>query len=294
MIYCQRHTFRSTCSIHATLTSCSSSLRMNSTSTSSHTFIVGLCDSSSSNTRASFPLYLTLYRLSLKREPDQVQLRRTTVAAITPLKPGGALRTSKSHEDLLTPFSSGTLDSQTPHPSLETSNSATKVWTPQPHHRALVLRHTLRDNSSREIGKESVRLSAILNDEELNGDIQIKVDSSPEADLKRLSRTLPLRGGSFTNGWPSRDPFQPAPSSSSSSSTTSSKSNVRGSESAGTPVTEFHHFPPPSAPPVVGRNPNESPSQWKRQHRKSYSVGAKWANFSCLVFIVRRCCCCCC
>ena len=183
-------------------------------------------------------------------------------------RPPTTLRTSKSHEDLLTPYSSGTRDS---HNHGSSSVSPGKVWTPQPHHRTLTLRHTLGDGSSEEVRRESVRLSAILNDDDLMGDIQIRVDS-PEPERKR--QTLP-RDGLFSD-WLPQKPFQPA-SSSSSSSATSSKSNVRGSEAAGTPVTDVLNQPPPSAPPVFGRKPNDSP--WKH-HRKSFSVGTKWVTCS--------------
>lgn len=217
-------------------------------------------------------LSLSLSRLSLKREPDLVQLRRATPTS-TPIRPS-ALRTSKSHEDLLTPFTSAaTRDSAPSDPTL----SSGKVWTPQPQTRSRVLRHTLGDASSEEIKKESVRLSAILNDDEdLSGDIQVTVYHSPAPSTKGRSFTLPREGG-YSGEWPPHDSFHPAPSSSSStsSSATSSRTNVRGQESAGTPVKETVTQPPPSAPPVMGRSPRESPAQWHRRHRKSFSVGTK-------------------
>ena len=185
------------------------------------------------------------------------------------MRPPSTLRTSKSHEDLLTPFSSGTRDPT----SLEPSNPSGKMWTPQPQHRTLSMRHTVGDSNGDEIEQRAVRLSAILNDEMLAGDIQVKVDSSPEVDVKQWSHTLP--SGSFlSEDLSPRVPFQPA-SSSSSSSAASSRTNVRGPETVGTPVVEVLKQPPPSAPPVVGRKPNDSPSQWTRRHRKSFSVGTK-------------------
>lgn len=187
------------------------------------------------------------------------------------MRPPSTLRTSKSHEDLLTPFSSGTRDPFN-HTSLEPSNPSGKMWTPQPQHRTLSLRHTVGESTGDEIEQRAVRLSAILNDEMLAGDIQVKVDSSPEVDVKQLSHTLP--SGFLSEDLTHRDPFQPA-SSSSSSSAASSRTNVRGTETGGTPVMEVLKQPPPSAPPVVGRKPNDSPSQWTRRHRKSFSVGTK-------------------
>lgn len=210
-------------------------------------------------------------RLSLKLEPDLVQLRHpppTTTARPS----SSALRTSKSHEDLLTPFSSGTRGGDSAHSSAGPSSSvlAGKVWTPQPQHRTLTLHHTLGDVSHDNIKRESLRLSAILNDDdELPGDVQITVyQNSPDIEVKGRSQTLP-RGTEFSGEWPPRDS---PPCSSCSSSATSSKSNVR---CPGTPVKDIIYHPPPSAPPVVGRNPNDSPSQWRRHHRKSFSVGTK-------------------
>jgi hypothetical protein len=210
------------------------------------------------------------YQLSLQREPDLVQLRRATPTTTATARPSPALRTSKSHEDLLTPFASAATRDSAPS---DPTHSSEKIWTPQPQQRARALRHTLGDASSEEIKKESVRLSAILNDEEdPSGDIQITVYNSPAPTTKGRSFTLP-REGEHSGEW--RPPFHPAPSSSSSSSSsaTSSRTNVRGSETAGTPVKETVMQPPPSAPPVMGRSPRESPAQWHRRHRKSFSVG---------------------
>ena len=136
------------------------------------------------------------------------------------------------------------------------------------------MRHTVGESTGEEIEQRAVRLSAILNDEMLAGDIQVKVDSSPEVDVKQWSYTLPS-GAFLSEDLTPRDPFQPPASSSSSSSAASSRTNVRGAETAGTPVAEVLKQPPPSAPPVVGRKPNDSPSQWTRRHRKSFSVGTK-------------------
>ena len=207
-----------------------------------------------------------------------MQLRRVTTTSTPYPRPSSALRTSKSHEDLLTPFTSAAAaarDSSNHTPS-DSAHSSAKIWTPQPQLRSRALRHTLGDASTDEIKRESLRFSAIMSDDDLAGDVQVTVyHTSPESSGKGRSHTLP-RESDFLGEWPPRDPFQPpSSSSSSSSSATSSHSNVRGSESAGTPVKEGVVNPPPSAPPVVGRKPGESPSQWHRRHRKSFSVGTK-------------------
>ena len=198
-------------------------------------------------------------RLSLKREPDLVQLRNTARAK------QGTLRTSKSHEDLLTPFSSSALDCHN-HSSLESSSSATKVWTPQPQPRSRSMRHTV--GSTSDVQETSVRLSEVFNEEELNGDIQIRVDSSPEMSSMKRRSTLPA---GVDSDWLSALPLDQGPSSSSASSLVSSK-NTRGPAR----LTNLNHFLPPSGRLAVGKPSAESPpSKWRRSHAKSHSLGTK-------------------
>ena len=72
------------------------------------------------------------HRLSQQLEPDPVVLRKprsTTCTTNDNPSPTQQLRTSKSHEDLLSPFSKSAMDSLTA--------ADTKLWTPQPHHKQL-------------------------------------------------------------------------------------------------------------------------------------------------------------
>ena len=169
------------------------------------------------------------------------------------------------------PFS-GVLSSQIT--STESAPNASKVWTPQPHHRVPNAFSGHQLSHTCPVNEAPLQLSCLLIDdeEELHGreTVQVRVDSSPEVEVKKRSHTLPIRGASFTSSsehWPPReprDPFShPAPSSSSSSSLTSTKSNMRGSECGGTPTSDVAGgFLPPSVPPVVGRNPRDTSFKW--------------------------------
>lgn len=117
-----------------------------------------------------------------------------------------------------------------------------------------------------------MRLSEVFNEIELNGDIQIRVDSSPEMYSAKRRSTLPCEG---CGEWLSVLALGQGPSSTSASSLTSSKNNGRpGTDAAHR--SNITHLPPPSSRLARGKSSAESPpSKWRRSHAKSHSLGTK-------------------
>ena len=213
----------------------------------------------------SFCVMLFFFRLSLKREPDGVVVRKYK-------DPSGAksqLRTSKSHEDLLTPFTSCSMDSISN--STYGTHSDSKIWTPQPHHRPLASRHSLqveRHSSAGMVGVEGSHVLAGTNHKLSDGLrsghwIQFKVEDSPVPPRGRKTSTLPVtRGGSF------------------SSSHSATEIRRRRSDSEHDPSLRQGKtlaIPTPfQAAVVVNSRANHSaPVAVRGRHKKSHSLGTK-------------------
>ena len=213
----------------------------------------------------SFCVMLFFFRLSLKREPDGVVVRKYK-------DPSGAksqLRTSKSHEDLLTPFTSCSMDSISN--STYGTHSDSKIWTPQPHHRPLASRHSLqveRHSGAGMVGVEGSHVLAGTNHKLSDGPrsghwIQFKVEDSPVPPRGRKTSTLPVtRGGSF------------------SSSHSATEIRRRRSDSEHDPSLRQGKtlaIPTPlQAAVVVNSRANHSaPVAVRGRHKKSHSLGTK-------------------
>ena len=174
------------------------------------------------------------------------------------------LRTSKSHEDLLTPFTSISLD------SLSTSGSHTdsKVWTPQFQRREMGTRHSSipeiekQRNSTNYFGPSFASLS--------EHQVHITIEDSPSLSKKLKTSTLPSsRGGSFSESC----------SSGSGPPSRGSSEKRRRSMSDNSQWKPMDLPLPPEPPTSVFKKPRiPSPGlKWRRErgHHKSHSLGNK-------------------
>ena len=177
------------------------------------------------------------------------------------------LRTSQSHEDLLTPFTSGSMD--TAH-STYGSHSDSKIWTPQPHHRPLVLRHSLQVEQHSHTGVANcvgTGGSSGKTDRFRDGLrrqwIEFKVEESPVPPRARKTSTLPdTRGASFS--------CQPS---------SGAEIRRRRSDSEHDHCLRFGKslaVPTPFQAAVVNSRPHHSaPVAVRGKHKKSHSLGTK-------------------
>ena len=231
---------------------------------SSSIFFIFLFLPSLSHPSFSLPLYLILPRLSLRREPDPVTRRKGTGGQSLGGMAKSQLRTSKSHEDLLTPFTSISLD------SLSTSGSHTdsKVWTPQFQRRELATRHSsipqieIQGNSPNYPGPSFASLS--------EHQVHITIEDSPSLSKKLKTSTLPSsRGESFSGSC----------SSGSGPPSRTSSEKRRRSMSDNSQWKPLELPLPPEPPTNVFKKPHlPSPSlKWRRErgHLKSHSLGNK-------------------
>jgi len=208
-------------------------------------------------------LFLPPTRLSLRREPEPVVVRQRKNVKSLGHTAKSQLRTSKSHEDLLTPFSSNSGDSLT----TVVSHSDPKVWTPQASHRELVTRHSSpqierRGTLAGYLGPSYPSLS--------ESEIQVTVEGSPSTSRSKKTSTLPTsRGSSFSSsGSGGSRPVSRA------SSEKRRKSLSDNDSSEARKLPEFL----PLHPEPLFRKPHLSPTlrlKKQRGHLKSQSLGNK-------------------